>query len=206
MAKPLVFQFAGAELPLAMNKVDRSGLYGFVEMETLDEKGRKCASALLADDGQTLVGPGGTALASLSPDGQWLEKSQLSAVDHEGKKITPVPSSFSAPVPLTKMVTIEEYLSHNIRAIYQLSSEADMGPLLEELTKGTIFAFPYSYRGGLEPDAGFLLLGADGNAFLAVGTPTRMEFVGFDQAGVGAAAEEEAPAEEDGDEIDFGMM
>jgi hypothetical protein len=204
MAKPLVFQFAGAELPLSMNKVDRSGLYGYVETETLDEKGRKCGSALLADDGQTLVGTGGTALANLSPDGQWLEKSQLSPVDHDGKKLTPVPSSFSAPIPLTKTVTIEEYLGHNIRAIYQLDSEADMSGLMEELKKGTIFAFPYSYRGGLEPDAGFVLLGADGKAFLAVGTPTKMEFVGLEQAG--AAAEEDAPADEESDEIDFGMM
>jgi hypothetical protein len=204
MAKPLVFRFAGAELALGMNKVDRSGLYGFVETETLDEKGRRCSMATLANDGQTLVGAGGTAFVSLSPDGQWLDKSKLTPVDTDGRKLTPVASSFGAPIPLEKAATIDEYLGHNIRAVYQLDAEADMSALEAELKKGTIFTFPYSYRGGLEPDVGFILLGADGNVFLAVGTPTRMEFVGLEQAG--GVVEEESAAEEEGEEIDFGMM
>jgi hypothetical protein len=198
MAKPLVLQFQGTELPLAMTKVDRSGLYGYVELQALDANGRKCSKATLADDGQTLIGSGGTAIASLSTDGQWLDRSQLTPVGADGRQLTPVPSSFGAPVPLGQTATIDDYLGHNIRAVYQLSSEVDLAPLAAELKKGTIFVFPYSYRGGLEPDAGFILMAADGNIFLAVGTPTRMEFLGLEQGGV--------VAEEDADEIDFGMM
>ncbi len=203
MAKPLVLQFAGADLPMGMSKVDRSGLYGFVETEALDGKGRKCATATLADDGQTLVGSGGTAIATLSPDGQWLQRSQLTPVNANGTQLTPVPSSFSAPIPLTKTATIDEYLSHNIRAVYQLGAEGDASALLAELKKGTIYTFAYSYRGGLEPDVAFLLLAADGSVFLAVGTPTKMEFVGLEQT---AAVEDEGGSEEEGEEIDFGMM
>jgi len=201
MAKPLVVQFAGVDLPLEMSRVERSDLYGYVEVEALDSKGRKCFSATLADDGQTVVASGGSAFAKLSPDGKWLEKTQIKPVDAEGKEMAPVPSSFSAPVPLATTVSVEEYLSHNIRSVYQVSSEADLSPLLAKLKDGVIFSFPYSFRGGLEADAGFLLLAADGTPFVAVGSPTKLEFINFDQP---AAAEEEAAEGEE--DLDFGMM
>jgi hypothetical protein len=203
VAKPLVFSFGGAEVPLAMNKVERADLYGYVEHETLDEKGRRCATATLASDGRTLVGPGGTSFAHLAPDGSWVEKAEMVPIDADGKRITPVASSFAAPVPLERTATVDEYLAHNVRSVYLMEGEPPAA-LVEELKKGTIFAFPYSFRGGLEPDAGFLLMGADGNVFMAVANPTRIEFVGFEQAA--GVSEDDAPGEEESDEIDFSMM
>jgi len=204
MAKPLVLSFKGADIPFALSKVERSDLYGFVEIETLDERGRKCTLATLADDGRSVIASGGTALATLSAEGSWVEKKTLVPTDNQGNRITPCASSYAAPCPLEKTVTIEEYLSHDVRAVYQLSSETDFGPLLAELKKGTIFNFPYSFRGGLEPDAGFVLLAADGTPFFAVGSPTKLEFVGFDQS-AGIAEEDEGGGEEE-DSMDFGMM
>jgi hypothetical protein len=204
MAKPLVFTFGGSEIPFALSKVERSDLYGFVEIETLDEQGRKCSLATLADDGRSLIPSGGTAMVTLSPEGNWVEKKTLIPTDNQGQKIAPVPSSYAAPVPLESTATIDEYLSHDIRAVYQISCETDFGSLMDELKKGTIFQFPYSFRGGLEPDAGFLLLSADGTPFLAVGSPTKLEFVGFEQSA--AIVEEENPFDDDEDTVDFGMM
>src|SRR5262245_38761599 len=182
MARPLVFQFNGSDVALAMCKVDRSDLYGFVDTEALDEKGRKCSTGSLASDGQTVIGSGGTSIANLAHDGKWVEKADLSPVDRDGKKLTPVPSSFSAPIALKETATIDEYLSHSIRSVYQMTCEGEAwAPLQAELKKGTIFSFPYSFRGGLQPDAAFLLLGADGNVFLAIGSPTKIEFVGLQQ-------------------------
>jgi hypothetical protein len=202
MPKPLVVTLNGADLPLLLDKVDRSDLYGYVEVETLDEQGRKCALATLADDGKTIIPTSCSALAMLSPDGQWLEKKTLTPTDSRGHKLTPVPSSYSAPVPLLKQATVDEYLTHNVRSVYRISSDADLGPLLAELKKGVIFQFPYSFRGGLEPDAGFLLTSADGTPFLAIGSPTKLDFVGLDQTAPAAADDE--PSEDD--DIDFGMM
>jgi len=204
MAKPLVLTFGGAAIPFALSRVERSDLYGVVEIETLDERGRKCTLATLADDGKSVILSGGSAFVTLSPEGNWIEKKTLVPTDNQGKRITPVPSSYAAPVPLNKTVSIEEYLSHDIRAVYQISSEADLGPLLAELKKGVIFEFPYSFRGGLEPDAGFLLLAADGTPFIAIGCPTRLEFVGFDQSAA-IAVDDESAGEED-DAVDFSMM
>jgi hypothetical protein len=202
MPKPLIVQFAGTDLPLEIARVERSDLYGYIETEALDAKGRRCTSATLADDGQTIIASGGSAFATLSTEGQWLEKSSLKPVNAEGNLLTPVPSSFAAPVPLAQTATIDEYLTYNIRSIYTLSSEGDMAPLIAKLKEGVIFTFPYSYRGGLEPDTAFLLLAADGTPFLAIGDATKQEFVALDQP---AAGEDESAPAEAGD-IDFGMM
>jgi hypothetical protein len=204
MAKPLVLSFAGIDFPFSLSKVERSDLYGFVETEALDEQGRKCTLATLADDGKSLIPSGGSAMVTLSAEGNWVEKKALIPTDNQGNRITPVASSFAAPVPIEKTVSIDEYLSHNIRAVYRISSEADYGPLLAELKKGTIYGFPYSFRGGLEPDAGFLLLAADGTPFITIGTPTRLEFVGLEQTA--AIAEDEGGGEEDEESLDFSMM
>ena len=202
MPKPLVFKLGDAEIPCQLNRVERSDLYGFIETEALDEKGRKCTLATLADDGRSVITSGGTALVTLSPDGNWLDKKQCVPTDAAGNRITPVPSSYAAPVPLEKTVTVDEYLGHDIRSVYQITNEADLAPVMAELKQGTIYAFPYSFRGGLEADAGFLLLAADGTPFVAIGCPTKLEFVGLVQT---ATLTEEGEGEDD-DAIDFSMM
>jgi hypothetical protein len=174
MAKPLVFQLGDKDLSFTLNKVDRSKLYGYKEVEVLDDHGRRCELATIANDGRTVVGVGGTGLGQVSADGLWSEKSQLKPIDLDGQEIKPVASSFSAPVKLFDTASIEQYLNHNIRSVYQLESADDTSELLLELKRGTIFSFPYSYRGGLEADAGFLLLSDDNHIFLAVGNPTKV--------------------------------
>ena len=126
MAKPLVFEFNGAAIAFSMSKVDRSKLYGFKELDVLDEQGVKCELATLAGDGHTVVGKGGTGIGYLSVDGAWCEKTNLRPVNLEGTEIQPVRSSFTAPVTLADHVTTEEYLSHNVRAIYVMESEDDI--------------------------------------------------------------------------------
>jgi hypothetical protein len=204
MAKPLVFDFGGQEIAFSMSKVDRSKLYGFKELEALDEQGRKCELATLAGDGHTVVGKGGTGIGYLSVDGAWCEKSALRPVDVVGNDIDPVRSSFGTPVPLTEKVTTDDYLNHDVRAIYVMESEDDTSGLVNELKKGAIFRFDYSFRGGLEADAGFLLMGTDGNVFFAVGNPTNLEFVGLQEAA--GVAEEDVEGDDEGDLMDFGMI
>lgn len=204
MAKPLVFLLNNQTFSLGLSKIDRSVLYGFKEVEVLDEHGGRCELATLADDGCTILGRGGTAFASVAPDGVWCEKAALKPVDLDGKEIQPVPSSFSAPIPLSETASVNEYLAHNIRSVYLLRGEGDVSALIGELTRRVIFKFAYSYRGGLEADVGFLLAGADGNAFLAVGTPTRTEFVGLQQD-LASPVEEEG-SEGETDLLDFDMI
>ena len=203
MAKPLVFHFGEGDIAFALSKIDRSRLYGYKEVEALDEQGRRCELATLAGDGHTVIGRGGSSFAQLNVDGEWCEKSSLKPIDIDGHQIQPVASSYSAPVPLTQPTTVDDYLQHNIRLVYQLQPEGDASPLFDELAKGAIFKFPYSYRGGLEADAGFLIQGVDGNFFMAVGNPTRVEFVAPAQV---SALEEEEGETDEADMMDFDMI
>ncbi len=188
---------------MQMNKVDTSKLYGYKEVEVRDDREGRCELATLADDGRTIVGRGGTGIGYLSADGHWCDKSALKPVDVEGEEIEPVPSSFSAPIKLFDTAGCDEYLQHNIRLVYQLESEEDLADLCRELERGTIFKFPYSYRGGLEADAAFLLMGEDQNIFLAVGNPTKVEFIGLQQT---AAISEEESDSDEMDLMDFDMI
>ena len=208
MAKPLVLQFGGRELPFQIEKVSRDDLYGYVEVETLDEHDRPCRAAKLASDGRSIIQSGGTAIGTLSAAGEWLDKKTLTPVDVENKPITPVASTFNAPVPIDgQLATIDELLSHNVGSVYQITCEADIADLLAKLKAGKIFKFPFSFRGGLEADTAFLLQSADGTPFLLIGQPAKFEFVGFEQA----SAIEDPFAEEDGagaeeESLDFSMM
>jgi hypothetical protein len=202
MAKPLVFQYGDRELSFELNKIDRAALYGHKELEVLNEDGKVCELATLADDGRTVVGRGGTGLAYLSADRQWCEKAKLKPVDLEGKEITPVGSSFNAPIPLGQQVSVNDYLDHKIRLVYCLTSENDLSPLLAELVRGTIYSFPYSFRGGLKADAGFLLA-SDGKVFMAVGNRVEMQFLALQQA---SALTDDDSDDDETDLMDFDMM
>jgi len=205
MAKPLILEFQGESINLALDKVERSKLYGYVETEVVDEAGKHCELATLTGDGHSIVGKGGAAIAYLSPNGLWRKKSELKPVDIQGKVITPVKSTFDAPVKLDKKATIDEYLSHNINSIYRLTPDEEHAALKKELQNGTIFQFPFSYRGGLEASTGFVLLGSDGNVFLCVGTPTAIYFVGLNATAPVVTDADSAPADEE-DMLDFSLV
>ena len=205
MPKPIVFSFEGSEATFGMNKVDRSRLYGYKEVEVLDENDQPCDLATLADDGRTLVGKGGTGIGYMTADGNWCDKDSLRPVDLEGEPITPVKSSFGAPIELTQEVSYDEYFQHSVRLVYQLElpENADKDPLIKKIVDGSIFKFKYSYRGGLEADTRFLLANDEKQVFMLIGDETTIQFVGLQEAAAPAAAEDQ---DVDGDLMDFGMI
>ncbi|MDA7977491.1 MAG: hypothetical protein MPJ50_01820 [Pirellulales bacterium] len=215
MAKPLIFSFAKRDLAFGLKKVDRTKLYGYKETLVLDEDGDPCELATLASDGRTVTGKGSIAMGYLSPDGAWCERGTLTPIDVEGNEIPPAPSSFSAPVELVEQATIEDYLDHNIRALYSLdllpdenaskASDTAAEKLLQELRDGVIYKFPYSFRGGVGVDQGFLLANEAGGVFLAIGKATQVEFVKLQQSS--SLLEDEGDIDEDdGDLMDFDMI
>jgi hypothetical protein len=190
-------------LAFTLQKIDRDRLYGYIEVQTLDPAGQPCERATLAADGHTLAGKGDTALAYLSPDGHWRNRADLKAVNSQGAPILPVKATFSSPVPLDTLATGDEVLAHTIGLVYQLvpEDEGAIGALFSELAQGTIYRFPFSYRGGIDPAAAFVFAGADGHIFLLVGHPAALEYVGLEPP---AAVEDDVAEEED--ELDFSMV
>jgi len=202
MPRSLSFTFNEHPVDFVMHKVDRSRLYGFKELLVLDDEGEPCELHTLAEDGKTLIGKGGTGIGYVDADGNWIEKAELAAVNLEGEEIVPVKSSFSAPIALAEKATESDFLDHNMRLIYRLESEAIDEKLEAELEAGAIFKFPYSFRGGLMADAGFLLHNSEGEIFFLVADPTTVEFVGLQQ--VAPTVAEESGGDED--LMDFGMI
>ena len=151
-------------------------------MEVLDEHGNPCVLNTLAKDGQSLIGKGGTGIGYVDADGNWCDKDQLSPVDMQGNTIVPVPSSFAAPIELSDEATTERFLDHNIRLIYELDSSELSPELATRLKDGAMFMFPYSYRGGLEADTGFLMTNSVGDTFFLVGDDCNTQFKGLQQA------------------------
>jgi hypothetical protein len=201
MPKQLKFSWENQTVAFDMEKVDRTKLYGTKSLEVVDENGERCHMVTLASDGRSLIGKGGTGLGQIDADGNWIERDQMTPVDAEGKEITPVGSSFASDIELTNEVSAEEYLNHKIRLVYQLETESFPETLKQKLADGTIFKFDYSYRGGLDADAGFLIDNEQGNTFFLVGDPTDVSFKGLQEAAV--MVDDENLGE---DEMDFGMI
>ncbi len=203
MARPLVLSLDGQEFSVSIRKIDRDMLYGSMEIEAFDEKGNPAQLLVLAADGKTLLDKGGTALATLDEKGNSIERNTLKTVDLEGKEIETVESSFSHP---NKMATakVDDYLAQLVKSVYILDpfEDGNIDYLLDHLSSGLIYRFPFSYRGGTEYDNAFVV-GNGSDAFMIIGKQANFQFSKLNQAARLDDAEEEVIS---GDEIDFDLF
>ena len=205
MARILSISLDGFDYSVSLTKVEREKLYGAVKTEAVDENDKPCSLQLLAADGKTFIGVGGTANAVLSEDGDWVERTNLIAINANSEEIQPVASSFSGANVLEE-ATAEEYLSHLVKSVYLLEPLIDSTSGDEMPTKyltDRIYKFPFSYRGGLEYDTAFIVTNDDGT-FMIVGTRADLEFVKLSQMAVLAAEIDEQELSED--ELDFDLL
>jgi len=206
MAKSLAFRFEDSLLPFDYTKVDRSKLYGFKEVEVMDEDNQLCELATLAGDGKTIVGRGGTAVGYLTVDGLWSDRSELMPVNLEGQQIPAAASSFDAPIALTETISVDKFFDYDIRTVYLLRGTQLPEALKQRLQQGEIFRFSFSFRGGVEADPAFLLMNVDGDLFLLVAKETNLHFVGLQQAAT-VSEEDQGPEDEgESEELDFSMI
>jgi hypothetical protein len=200
MPRVLTLLIDGEEAPVVPIKIDREKLYGGVEIEAFDEKGKPAEIKILAADGKTLIDKGGTALATVDEEGSSVDRRKLIPVDPNGDQVESVESSFNAPNPLKK-TTAEDYLSTLVKSVYVLTPPegGDIEFLQDHLDTGQIYNFPFSWRGGLEYDDAFVI-GSRSNAFMVVGKPANLEFVRLNQEAVLDTVEEKDIS---ADEIEF---
>mgnify|MGYP001289381200 CR=1 FL=1 len=202
MARPLVLSLDGEEFPVNLTKIDRDKLYGSVTVEAFDEDGDEVFLRVLAYDGKTIIDKGGTALATVTEQGDSIPRNRLIAVSSDGEELEPVPSSFAAP-NLLEPATVEEYLSHTVKTVYALDAEeGGFAQLRDALSDDRIYKFPFSYRGGLEYDGAFLIGNTEG-IFMIVGQPAVLKFLKLGQAAVLEPAEEQEVAVDD---LDFDLL
>ncbi|MCA1589038.1 MAG: hypothetical protein LC734_01345 [Acidobacteria bacterium] len=203
MARVLTLSLDGQQFPVSLAKIDREALYGAVDIEAFDEKGKPASIKVLAADGKTLIDKGGTALTTIDESGTSTSRSGLTAVDENGDPISRVESSFNYPNVLNG-AKADDYLSQIVKTVYVLSPPdgESLDFLLDHLADGQLYNFPFSYRGGLDYDNAFVV-GSRSDAFMVVGRPAALKFVSLNQATVLDAVEE---TEISADDIDFDLL
>ena len=203
MPRPLILSVDGREFPVQIIKINREDLYGSVEIEAFDEKGKPAELLILAPDGKTLIGKGGTALATLDIKGNSISRTDLSVVGAKGEELPRVESSFDKPNELRK-ADVDDYLSMIVKSVYSIDAvgEESIGHLLDLLSDGRVYRFPFSYRGGVEYDDAFVI-GNGKDAFLVIGKQAVMQFAKLGQAAVLEPIEED---EISADDLDFDLL
>ena len=185
---------------VAFTKLDRKKIYGWTKTEVFDDQDQLCALATIAD-GQHILPSGSVAMASFNDRGEYVSKSSLIGLDDKGKKVEKVPSIFDAPAIL-KAIDLDEYLSLNVKSVYQLTLSEGKEVLIEILNSVEIFHFMFNYRSDYEADDAYLISNEDA-IFAVVGKKANLEYIGLDNK------EEELPEEPeivDEDDFDFGML
>lgn len=203
MAKVLRLSLDGNEFEVMITRIDRDDLYGRVEVEAFDEKGKPAELKVLAADGKTLIERGGSALAVVNEKGDSVERTELTPVDIDGKELAKVESSFGQTNALDK-ADVDDYLGLVVKSVYVLdpAEDADIDFLLGHLDGGQMYKFPFSYRGGIEHDAAYIL-GNGKDAFMILGKDGDVDYLKLNQATVLDPQEE---VEISADEISFDLL
>lgn len=203
MARGLVLSLDGQNYPVFLVKIDREKLYGRVEIEAFDEKGREASLRVLAADGKTLIDKGGTALATINDKGDSVDRPDLIPVNSDGEKIEQVKSSFLEP-NILEPATVEDYFLQIVKSVYLVlpNEGSNLKDLHDQLSGKRMFTFPFSWRGGVEYDNAFVI-GSGSEVFIVVGKQAEFQFVKLNQAAVLDSEEEQ---EISADDLDFDLM
>ena len=200
MARTATLTMSDKSYSVGLKKLDRKKIYGWSKVDIFDDNDQSCSLASIAD-GRYVLPSGSITLAGFNPKGEYIAKSSLIGVDEKGKKVEKVPSIFDEPATLTK-ADLDEYLSLNVKSVYQLAIEEGEEELLGLLEGGDIYRFPFNYRADYEADDAFLLTSA-GEVFAVVGKQAKLEFIGLENKEEEVPEEPEVPEEDD---FDFGML
>ena len=145
MAAALKFSLKGTEYEAVPVKLERKKLYGWTDVVATDAAGNVCTTAQVDPDGELIVPPGAVKSGILDEDGAWVDRSELVAVDAEGKELPIVPSSFGQTIELKDKAW---------KSVYQLDN-----PDLAAAVGKDIYSFTFNYRSDASPDDGFEFFG-----------------------------------------------
>jgi len=185
----------------ALDKVNRSELYGWSDVEVLDKEDGTCEKASLLD-GRHVLPSGSMSLVKLDAGDRMVSTGDLVGFDSDGHQVDKAPSVFDAPVTLTEGV-LDDYLALGVKAVYRLVIEEE-GALVEKLRKGALYRLVFNYRADYEADDAFLISNGEAE-FLVSGQVADLEFLSKEQQAI--PVEDEGEAEEAADDLmNFSMF
>ena len=175
-------------------KIERKKLYGCNKIIVYDEEGMECESASLDEGASGLIPKGGLGLGILSPEGLWVERSTLKAVNADGKDAVLISSSYDSVITLNKKISARDLLDHCITGFYELPF-----PGLANAIGQDILSFEYCYRASYEPSSAFILASEE-SAFMLIGYKAEFETLSLAEE---AFLDEEDIEEDEDEDIDF---
>ncbi len=200
MAKSIVVTLGGVESSFAMDKLDRTKLYGRRERRPLDPEGGRCQRAELTRDGALIVRAGMTAQGYFDEVGTWIPNRELVGLDKAGNALSQVPSTLGVAQALQGPIAAEEVLDLAVRTVYVLEPEQLDPGLAELLRGGAAFRFTFNYRPDFQAETA-ILIANDTGYFALVGRPAVSSWAALE---LPATATFDTP--EDDDDLDFEMF
>ena len=199
MARKVKFNINDTLLESGIVKVDRSKLYGSSKKVVRDIKGNECVLSNLYN-GDRILPKGSISQVLLDHEGMFVSRSALVGFNSNNEKVEKVSSIFSIDNQCKK-VDLDEFLSVNVKSIYQLAiEEGDQEKWNILFANDEIYHFLFNYREDYEGDDAYLISNGK-DFFITVGKKNDFEFL--EQSNIVIDDEEE---EEIDDELDFSMF
>jgi len=199
MARKVKFNINDTLLESGIVKVDRAKLYGSSKKIVRDMKGNECVLSNLYN-GDRILPKGSISQVLLDNEGLFVSRSSLVGFNSSNKQVDKVSSIFSIDNKCEK-VDLDEFLSVNVKSIYQLAIEEDNQEKWNILfANDEIYHFIFNYREDYEGDDAYLISNGE-DLFITVGKKNDFEFL--EQNNIVIDDEEE---EEIDDELDFSMF
>ena len=199
MARKVKFNINDTILESGIVKVDRAKLYGSTKKIVRDMKGNECVLSNLYN-GDRILPKGSISQVLLDNKGLFVSRSSLVGFNSSNKKVDKVNSIFSIDNNCEK-VDLDEFLSVNVKSIYQLTiEEGDQEKWNILFANDEIYHFVFNYREDYEGDDAYIITNGS-NLFITVGTKNDFEFL--EQNNIVIDDEED---EEIDDELDISMF
>jgi len=200
MGRPIKFNLSGVSLEAEITKVDRSKLYGTSARVVYDENGEECSLSNLYQ-GSAILPKGSISQTLLDSKGNYVSRSDLIGFNNLNQKVEKVSSIYSDENNCKK-VTIDEFISANVKSIYQLNIENNN---LENWKKcflnDEVYCFIFNYREDYEGDDAYILYNGI-NFFIIVGKQNSYEYLELNTISIDIEDEDSTQD----DDLDFSMF
>ena len=199
MAREILLNLNKKKSTFEISKIDRKKLYGFKKRLFLDDKGEECSKANLEEETGIVFVNSDISSCYLDHKGNYIEKSDLEAINENGKKVKKEDSTISKEVNLNS-ITTEDALNLKVNSVYHLEPKEFDKNLKLKLDNGEVFSFPFNYYADFKLEDG-IILKSEKEYFALIGRKTSCHWVGENSDDLPEDVEEF----EDND-LDFEMM
>ena len=200
MGRPIKFNLSGVSLEAEITKVDRSKLYGTSARVVYDENGEECSLSNLYQ-GSAILPKGSITQTLLDSKGNYVSRSDLIGFNNLNQKVEKVSSIYSGENNCKK-VTIDEFISANVKSIYQLNIEnSNLENWKKCFLNDDIYCFIFNYREDYEGDDAYILYNGI-NFFIIVGKQNSYEYLKLNTISIDVEDEDSTQD----DDLDFSMF